>query len=193
MRSIKSYQFIRYLNSGTYGGVWECKNVLNGEMVACKTVPVEMCEDPNFFSHFKNELIIHSRINHPGITQMKDVIMDSDQIYIIIELCDSGDLNDIVQREAGLSESQARKYFRQIIGAISYIHAIGVAHRDIKLENILITSGDNAKLSDFGLCKQQSNGNLLLTTCGTLVYAAPEIVKEEPYDGLKSDIKYHML
>ncbi|KAH0788427.1 CAMK family protein kinase [Histomonas meleagridis] len=188
IQSIGAYKFIRFLNSGTFGGVWECKSITTGELVACKIVDIENCKNPEFLSHFKKELIIHSQIRHPSITQLLDVIVDKENIYIFIELCDGGDLNDAVMSAGGLPENQARHYFKQIMSAISYIHQLGIAHRDIKLENILVTSNGHAKLTDFGLCKQQNPGSLLLTTCGTLVYAAPEIIKEEPYDGMKADI-----
>lgn len=188
MHSIGSYQLIRYLNGGTFGGVWECRHAHTGLSYACKVVPFEQCYNQDFFTHFKNELYIHSQIRHPGIAQLKDVLMDADNIYVIIELCDGGDLNEAVQSTYGLDEDVAKQYFFEIMGAISYIHRLGIAHRDIKLENILVTSDGCAKLTDFGLCKQQTEGDLLLTTCGTLVYAAPEIIKAEPYDGMKADI-----
>lgn len=186
--SIGAYKFIKFLNSGSFGGVWECMHITTGEYVACKIIDIENCKNKEFFTHFKNELIIHSQIRHISITKLMDVLYDKNNIYIFIEYCDGGDLNDAVMKEGGLPEDRARHYFKQIISAISYIHQLGVAHRDIKLENILITSDDNAKLTDFGLCKQQNPGSLLLTICGTLIYAAPEIIKEEPYDGMKADI-----
>lgn len=186
--SIGSYHFQKFLSSGAYGGVWECVHIGSNKLYACKIIELSMCLNESFFEHFKNELLIHSKIRHPGITQLQDVLMDSKNIYIVIELCDGGDLNDAVQNNFGLTEDLARDYFFQIMGAISYIHRLDIAHRDIKLENILITSDNCAKLTDFGLCKQQNGSNLLLTTCGTLVYAAPEIIKEIPYDGRKADI-----
>ena len=73
--------------------------------------------------------------------------------------------------------------------AIEYIHNQSYAHRDITLNNILIGADGRAKLTDFGLCKQVlSDSQKLLTTCGTLVYAAPEIIKKEPYNGMLADI-----
>ena len=188
MNSIGSYKFVRFISSGSYGGVWECKHVPTGEPYACKVIDLELIQDEDFLTHFKNELFIHSQISHPAITKLKDVLMDNENIYIIIELCDGGDLNDAVQKSDGLDENKARKYFAAIMGAISYIHKLGVAHRDIKLENILINHNDMPQLTDFGLCKKQNGDNLLLTTCGTLVYAAPEIIREEPYNGMKADI-----
>ncbi|KAK8889837.1 hypothetical protein M9Y10_034591 [Tritrichomonas musculus] len=189
MFSIGPYQFVKFLSVGTSGQVFECQNVTNGELVACKVIDLGNIFNDEFFPHFKNELIIHSQIRHPGITQLKDVVVDQNNIYVILELCDGGDLNNLVMECGGLPENRARHYFRHIMGAISYIHNLGVAHRDIKLENILVTSNDYAKLTDFGLCKQvSSDAQKLLTTCGTLVYAAPEIIKKEPYNGMLADI-----
>ena len=185
---VGGYEFVKFIASGTFGGVWECRRQTTGTLVACKIIDIENLRNPEFFPHFKNELIIHSQICHPGITQLLDVILDKDNVYIFLELCEGGDLNDVVIQAGGLDEDVARHYFRQIMGAVSFIHMLKVAHRDIKLENILITRDGCAKLTDFGLCKQQNEGNLLLTACGTLVYAAPEIIKEQPYDGIKADI-----
>lgn len=188
MNQIGAYRFIRSIGSGAFGGVWECRHITTGESLACKVIDLDNLKSPDFFPHFKNELIIHSQIRHPGITQLVDVMLDTDNVYIFLELCDGGDLNDVVMEAGGLSEEQACHFFRQIMGAISYIHSLGIAHRDIKLENILVTRDGCAKLTDFGLCKHQESGNKLNTGCGTLVYAAPEIIKGQPYDGMKSDI-----
>lgn len=186
---IGPYQFVCFLSAGTSGAVYECRHITTGELVACKIVDLENCVNDDFFPHFKNELIIHSQIRHPGITQLKDVLMDQKNIYVILELCNGGDLNDKVMEMGGLPEPQARHYFRHIMGAVAYIHQLGVAHRDIKLENILVTADDYAKLTDFGLSKQSTKESpLFKTTCGTLVYAAPEIISEEPYDGMIADI-----
>lgn len=189
MYSIGPYQFVKFLSYGTSGTVFECQNITTEEHVACKVIDLENILNDEFYPHFKNELIIHSQIRHPGITQLKDVVVDQKNIYVILELCDGGDLNNLVMENNGLAENRARHYFRHIMGAISYIHNLGVAHRDIKLENILVSSNDCAKLTDFGLCKQVlSDSQKLLTTCGTLVYAAPEIIKKEPYNGMLADI-----
>ncbi|KAK8882758.1 hypothetical protein M9Y10_045399 [Tritrichomonas musculus] len=187
-RSIGSYQFTSFLGSGSFGGVWECQHMTTGESFACKVIDLDLCLQDDFLPHFKNELTIHSRIRHPSITQLRDVLLDQDNVYIILELCDGGDLNEIVQDANGLDEPAAKHYFYEIISALSYIHKLGIAHRDIKLENVLITQDDHAKLTDFGLCKQGDGSSPMMTTCGTLVYAAPEIIEEKPYDGTKVDI-----
>ena len=188
MKRIGPYEPHRFLGRGSFGGVWECQHVATGESVACKIIDINVAISDKVYPHFRNEMLIHSQICHSSITELKDVLIDNDNVYIFMELCDGGDLNDIVQEVGGLSEDEAKHYFHPIMDALSYIHKLGIAHRDIKLENILVTADDDAKLSDFGLCKQQHGDDPMLTTCGTLVYAAPEIIREEPYNGMKSDI-----
>jgi serine/threonine protein kinase len=139
------------------------------------------------YRHFVNELRIHSRIRHPCITELKDVIVDASNVYLIMEICHGGDLNDAVQASEGLDEDTAKRYFHHVMGAIAHLHRLGIAHRDIKLENILITADAHAKLADFGLCRLLPRDAGMQTVCGTLVYAAPEIVRAEPY-GLPVDI-----
>ena len=182
------YQMTQYLSSGSFGSVWECQHMTTGETLACKVIDLDMCLQDEFFNHFLNELDIHSRIRHPSINEIRDVLLDNQTVYIVFEFCDGGDLNDIVQDSGGLDESDAKNYFFQIMSAIKYIHQLGIAHRDIKLENVLITQDHQAKLTDFGLCKQANGNSPMLTTCGTLVYAAPEIINEQPYNGMKADI-----
>lgn len=187
-QTIGVYQLTEYISSGSFGSVWECMSLTTGEKLACKIVKLDLCLQDEFFSHFINELNIYRRIKHPNIDELRDIQIDDSTIYILFELCEGGDLNDIVQDSSGLDENQAKQYFFQIISALSYLHKIGIAHRDIKLENILITTNGEAKLTDFGLCKQAQGNSPMLTTCGTLVYAAPEIINEQPYNGMKADI-----
>lgn len=187
MNTVGPYQLTRFLSSGTLSGVWECRHITTGDMLACKVVDNKNVRQPDFLRHFKNELIIHSQIRHPAIAKLIDVLVDADKVYVFLELCEGGDLNDVVMSAGCLPEPVARRYFGFLMSALSYVHALGVAHRDVKLENILVTE-ECAKLTDFGLCKPQQEGNLLLTTCGTLVYAAPEIIREVPYDGMRADI-----
>ena len=183
------YMFTRFIALGTSGAVWECCHQPTGERLACKIIDIHNIANDDFWAHFRNELIIHSQIRHSGITRLVDVVLDQTHIYVFIELCDGGDLEQVVMSSGGLPEDRARHYFRRIMDAVSYIHRLGVAHRDIKLENILVTSADEAKLTDFGLCKQEtSESPMMLTTCGTIIYAAPEIIQRQPYDGKKADI-----
>lgn len=188
MHSIGPYTLTEFIDAGSFGDVYKCRNVITGEEYACKIIDLQIKEDPKFLQNFKNELRVHCQMAHPGIIRLIDVQVDSKFIYIIMELSDSGNLEQLVQQSGGIDEQQAALYFKQIMCAVSYIHERGVAHRDITLKNILISADGTAKLSDFGLCKHQPENSYLTTTCGTFVYVPPEIFKEQQYDGLKADI-----
>ena len=105
-----------------------------------------------------------------------------------MEYISGGELYNIIEQYGKIEEDKARKYFQQIISAIEYTHFNGVSHRDIKLENILIDSKDNTKLTDFGLSNYMKDGDYLKTRCGTSAYAAPEIVLKQKYCGTEIDI-----
>lgn len=185
---IGSYKILKVMDSAPGHVVYKCRHVTTGDLVSCRAEKISNIKDNNFFSHFRNELIIHSHINHPGIANLLDILLDNENLYTFFEYCEDGNLHDIIASSGGLSEQKCKHYFAQLIETIEYLHSKKIAHRDIKLENIQLTADDRIKLSDFCLSKFQVNGNLMLTTCGTLIYAAPEIIKEEPYDGLKADI-----
>ncbi|XP_055610054.1 testis-specific serine/threonine-protein kinase 3-like isoform X2 [Uranotaenia lowii] len=104
---------------------------------------------------------------------------------------EKGDLLTYIIAHDRLDEKQARIWARQIALALQYLHEAGIAHRDLKCENILITSNFNAKLSDFGFSRYiMENGEVELsrTYCGSFDYAAPEILKGQPYDAKASDM-----
>ena len=87
---------------------------------------------------------------------------------------------DIIATGGPLAEARALRYFQQLVAGLGYCHAGGVAHRDLKLQNLLIDDGDNLKIADFGLCNFVKNAfgmsTLLKTMCGTPNYVAPEVL-----------------
>lgn len=188
-RVVGQYMLTGLIGNGAFASVWECQNLHSMEMFACKIIKVKDCLQDDVWPHFRNELEIQCKINHPCVNQLKDVMIDEENVYIVMELCMGGDLNEIIEEgEEGLPEEDAKMYFYQIMSALAYIHDLHVAHRDIKLENILVTAGNRIRLIDFGLCKQAGENDCMKTTCGTLLYAAPEILNEVPYNGMKVDI-----
>jgi serine/threonine protein kinase len=86
-----------------------------------------------------------------------------------------------------MSEEEARKYFSQLIKAVTHMHAEGIVHRDLKPENILLM-GDQLKVADFGLSSIILDGAGLKTSCGSPNYAAPEVIEGQSYDGTQADV-----
>ena len=113
-------------------------------------------------------------------------------MYSVIELAENGNLANIIRYTGGLGEEFAKFYFIQICHAINYIHYFGIAHMDIKLENILLDRYFNAKVADFGVSVDVSQtGGLSNRVRGTYCYMAPEIVgliPSDTYDVYKADI-----
>ncbi len=104
-----------------------------------------------------------------------------------MELANRGELYEYIQKNA-LEESEAKRFFRQIIDGVEAAHFNLVAHRDLKPENILLDSGLNVKIADFGLSNLMKDGKFLKTSCGSLNYVAPEIISHKNYEGTSIDV-----
>ena len=126
------------------------------------------------------ELEVLQKLDHPRIVRLKGFYEDVDNYYMVMEFVSGGDLMDFVAAHGAIGEDAAREITRQILEAIKYIHSLGISHRDLKPDNILIEQDDPVliKITDFGLAKIQENGTFLSTFCGTLAYVAPEVIGE---------------
>eukprot|EP01017_Pseudomicrothorax_dubius_P046165 TRINITY_DN8097_c0_g1_i1.p1 TRINITY_DN8097_c0_g1~~TRINITY_DN8097_c0_g1_i1.p1 ORF type:complete len:469 (+),score=73.86 TRINITY_DN8097_c0_g1_i1:317-1723(+) len=131
-------------------------------------------------------------IKHPNVVRLMEVLASKTKIYLVLEYISSGELYDRIQEKEKLDEDTMRRYFRQIISAIDYCKSKNIAHRDLKPENILVCTDGTIKVSDFGLSslyKDPTNiTNMLLTTCGTINYIAPEVIQNTGYDGHLADV-----
>ena len=108
--------------------------------------------------------------------------------FIILEYCPNGDFFQFIIENNTLSEPLASYCMVQILEALKYLHNLGIAHRDMKPENILIDANGHLKISDFGLSRYVGNGGLVSTPCGSPCYASPECLSGYPYDGKTNDI-----
>ncbi|MEQ2216565.1 hypothetical protein XENOCAPTIV_018333 [Xenoophorus captivus] len=115
-----------------------------------------------------------------------------EKVYVVMELCPQGDVSKLIAARGALNECFSCRLFKQLCLAIQYLHGISVAHRDIKCQNLLLDMHYNLKLCDFGFSERLTciDGNLVLsdTHCGTLHYAAPEVLKNLPYNPKVSDV-----
>ncbi|KAI1385063.1 kinase-like protein [Hypoxylon trugodes] len=132
---------------------------------------------------FQTELQIHSKMKHQNIVQFLRAFSFESCTYLVLELCPNGSLMDMVKRRKGLTEPEVRFYSVQIAGAIKYMHAKGIIHRDLKMGNIFLDKDMNAKIGDFGLAALLVTGKDMqtirrTTLCGTPNYIAPEILEK---------------
>lgn len=105
-----------------------------------------------------------------------------------MEYASGGELFDFIVQRKRLKETDACKFFQQLISGVEYIHKCGICHRDLKPENLLLDESKNIKIVDFGLSNTYSPGGLLKTACGSPCYAAPEMIAGKQYHGINSDI-----
>lgn len=109
-----------------------------------------------------------------------------------MEYADNGTLLDLVKQKHSLSEKDAHLYFSQLIAGIQYCHSRHIAHRDLKLENLLMTTDNCLKICDFGFARyfeyDANDRKLSATFCGSNAYASPELLKELPYNPMLADV-----
>jgi serine/threonine protein kinase len=126
-----------------------------------------------------NEIKALARLSHPNIVKLYDVFYDDVYVVLILEYLGGGELFGRIVKGGAYSERDAARHFRDLAGAISYMHSHGIVHRDLKPENLVLAEPrlDSAiKISDFGLSKiLDAEPDGMVTVCGTRAYSAPEI------------------
>lgn len=134
------------------------------------------------------EAAIVTLLSHPYICAMRDVVRTNYHWYMLFEYVNGGQMLDYIISHGRLKEKQARKFGRQIASALDYCHRNSIVHRDLKIENILISKTGDIKIIDFGLSNLFSPRNHLKTFCGSLYFAAPELLQARQYTGPEVDI-----
>ena len=134
------------------------------------------------------EAAIVTLLNHPYICGMRDVVRTHHHWYMLFEYVNGGQMLDYIISHGRLKEKHARKFGRQIASALDYCHRNSIVHRDLKIENILISKTGDIKIIDFGLSNLFSPRGHLKTFCGSLYFAAPELLQAKQYTGPEVDI-----
>ena len=180
------------------GKVKLAKNLESGEQAAIKIVPRQTVDDQGNTKDERadrskeirtaREAALVSLLHHPYICKMVDVQKTNYHWYMLFEYVNGGQMLDYIIAHGRLKEKQARKFGRQIASALDYCHRNSVVHRDLKIENILISKTGDIKIIDFGLSNLFAPRSLLKTFCGSLYFAAPELLQARQYLGPEVDV-----
>jgi serine/threonine protein kinase len=151
------YETISALNHGSFGMVFQAKDLVTDDLVAIKVVtkPSAAVNCPSAFAvdERSEELGVHLRLGaHPNVVNLLQSFETQNHIYLVLEYCSNGDLYEAIRFDKGPLETEhVRDFMMQLVGAVEFIHSKGIYHRDIKPENIFLTQDGSMKLGDFGL------------------------------------------
>jgi len=149
------YELGDELGEGGFGTTSLCLEKSTGKTYACKVIPkVKLLEDTDVEDVRREIKIMHHLVGIPNVICIKGVYEDSDVVYIVMELCEGGELFDRIKKRGYYTEPKAAKLARTIVSVVEACHSRGVMHRDLKPENFLFVDGDEdstLKIIDFGL------------------------------------------
>ena len=200
--SSSDFEYLQLLGEGGFGKVLKVCSLVNHKIYAMKILKLE--EDERLSKeekekYFKSEIELLKKLNHPNIVKYYKSFREEDQLYIIMEYFDNGDLSDyvkVLKYDKNLDKKpEIWNIFYQSISGLNYLHTSGVVHRDIKPENIFMAKNKIIKIGDFGvsaLIKEKKDAKnirrLKGTILGTPEYMAPELFKKQKLYNEKIDI-----
>lgn len=157
--NLEDFVIGKVIGQGAYAVVRIGLHKSTDKCVAIKIYEKSKLVEPQRRKSVKREIKLMERMSHPNICSLFDVLETSTQLFIIMEFVGGGSLHSYLKSHANrrLPENEARRIFRQMLGAIKYCHSLCITHRDIKLENILLDDNLNVKIIDFGFSTRIPN------------------------------------
>uniref|UniRef100_A0A6Q2XRE7 Serine/threonine-protein kinase CHK1 n=1 Tax=Esox lucius TaxID=8010 RepID=A0A6Q2XRE7_ESOLU len=186
---VQDWDLIQTLGEGAYGEVRLLVNRQTGEAVAVKVIDTSQAKECS--ENVKKEICINKVLSHSNIVRFFGHRKEGPTVYLFLEYCSGGELFDRIEPDVGMPETEAHRFFQQLLSAVEYLHSVGITHRDIKPENILLDDKDDLKLSDFGLAtmfRHRGRERHLTRLCGTLPYVAPELLSQSEFCAQPADI-----
>lgn len=186
---IRKYAKRKFLGKGGFARVYEFNCLDNRKVQAAKIICKDQLTKQRRRQKLMSEIKIHKSLSHPNIVGFEHFFEDSENVYILLEICTNQSLSELLRRRKRLTELETQCYMLQIISALMYIHSRNVIHRDLKIGNLFISEKMEIKLGDFGLAsKLDYEGQKKKTICGTPNYIAPEVLDSKCGHGLEVDI-----
>ncbi|OMJ88795.1 hypothetical protein SteCoe_9179 [Stentor coeruleus] len=187
--SIRQYSKGRFLGKGGFARCYEFTSLESRKLTASKVVPKASLTKSRAKQKLMTEIKIHRSLHHPNIVGFEHFFEDSENVYILLELCTNQTMNELLRRRKRLTELETQCYLVQVISALSYLHGHRVIHRDLKLGNFFLSDKMEIKIGDFGLAtKLEFDGEKKRTICGTPNYIAPEVLDGKQGHSYEVDI-----
>lgn len=192
----RGYRLLKKLGEGSFAkvylGEFQMSKSAEYYKLACKIIDTKKTPDQYKKKFLSRELNVLANCSHPHLVAIHSIFKRHDKFFVFMRYAERGDLYDVVRANGAVGEQQAKIWIRQMSLAIQYLHLLDIAHRDLKVENVLVTENYNTKLSDYGFARSCVDGNgdsvWSETFCGSLAYVAPEILKGNPYRPKMADM-----
>lgn len=187
---VDNYRIIENLGIGGMGVVFKAIHIKLDKIFALKMIAPGLAMNENFIKRFQIEAKALAKFEDPNIVRIYDLRSEGDQWFIVMEYVDGFNLLDLIRKDGAFPLQNALSIIKKMLTAIGHAHRAGIIHRDIKPNNVMITTAGKVKITDFGLAKDQSSGTttLTVTSGGTLYYMSPEHVKGFQFTDKRSDI-----
>ena len=186
---IRKYSKGRLLGKGGFAKCYEFRNIETNQITAAKVIAKSSLVKSRAKQKLISEIKIHKALHHPNIVAFEHYFEDSENVYLLLEICQNQSLNELLKRRKTLTELEVQCYTMQIIKALKYLHSHRIIHRDLKLGNLFISDKMELKVGDFGLAtKLEFDGERKRTVCGTPNYIAPEILDGKTGHSYEVDI-----
>lgn len=178
------YELRELIGSGGMADVYRASDNLLGRTVAIKILHPQYAKDPIFIERFRQEAQAAANLNQPNIVNVYDWGIEGDIYYLVMEYVEGRDLKDIIVEGGPLLPERTVEISLAICSALDAAHAQGIVHRDIKPQNIIITTDNQVKVMDFGIAR--APGGAAMTQTGTIMgtaqYISPEQAQGRPAD-----------
>lgn len=183
---VGKYVILQQVGAGAFSSVYLCQKDKTEDKYALKVIDRAMAVKYNMVSNVEKEIRIFSRLDHPNIAKVIEIIYEEKYIHIVMEYVCNGDMQSSIINDFVFRTADQLRIATEILEALNYLHSRNISHRDIKPANIMFDKFFHAKLIDFGFCRDYSTS--VDTFCGTSLLMAPEIVCNKTYNGEKADM-----
>ncbi len=201
------YIIVKLIGEGGMADVYLAIDSILKREVAVKVLRGELADDPVNLQRFQKEAMAISNTSHPNIVEIYDVGEDNGKNYIVMEYVRGRTLKQLIKQRGSLPIDESVNIMKQLVSAVSHAHKVGIIHRDIKSQNVLVKDDGTVKLSDFGIAYTADSSGLTQaeTVVGSVHYLAPELANGKTasaqsdiyslgivfYELLTSDVPYH--
>ena len=181
------YEIVGKIGTGGMADVYKAMDHKLNRFVAVKVLKPEFREDTTFIKKFRSEAQAAAGLTHPNIVNVFDVGDDGGVYYIVMELIEGITLKEYISKKGRLSIKEATSIAIQVSMGLEAAHSHGIVHRDVKPQNIIISTDGKVKVTDFGIARAASSNTISSNVMGSVHYSSPEQVRGG-YSDEKSDI-----